>query len=119
LWNSYCLVKFLACGLQACQCGAAMIGPRSRLDKTRPGWQFRAADEACAREATVTDERIVKLEMLAAEQERVVEDLSAAIAGWWREIDRLRKALEARTGELRALEARAAGDTPVTRPPHW
>lgn len=67
----------------------------------------------------MTDERIVKLEMLAAEQERVVEELSAAIAGQWREIDRLRKALEALTGELRALEERAAGDTPVTKPPHW
>ena len=67
----------------------------------------------------MTDERIVKLEMLAAEQERVVEELSAALAGQWREIDRLRKALEALTGELRALEERAAGDTPVTKPPHW
>lgn len=67
----------------------------------------------------MTDERIMKLEMLAAEQERVVEELSAAIAGQWREIDRLRKAVEALTGGLRALEDRAAGDTPVTRPPHW
>ena len=65
------------------------------------------------------DIRIFKLETHAAEQERVVEDLSSALAEQWREIDRLRRALEALTGVLRALEERAGGDTPVTKPPHW
>ena len=65
------------------------------------------------------DIRIVKLETHAAEQERVVEDLSSAIAEQWREIDRLRRALEALTGEFRALEERTGGDTPVTKPPHY
>jgi SlyX protein len=65
------------------------------------------------------DDRLTRLEVLAAEQERVIEELSGQLAEQWKEIEALRKKLDALTRRLLELEEQAAPEVPVTRPPHW
>jgi len=64
-------------------------------------------------------DRLTHLEMLAAEQDRTVEELSGQIAAQWKEIEMLRQKLDLLTSRLVEVEANAAPDVPVTRPPHW
>jgi SlyX protein len=68
---------------------------------------------------TAPDDRLIALEMRAAEQERTIEDLSGQIAAQWKVIDRLQHKLDALTERFLALEEQAAPDIPVTKPPHW
>lgn len=65
------------------------------------------------------EERITQLEMLAAEQEKTIGELSAEIAGQWRTIEKLQKKLDTLTERFLALEEQTAPDVPVTKPPHW
>jgi len=65
------------------------------------------------------DERLVDLEVLAAEQERTIAELSEQIAQQWKTIGELRRKLDALTDRFLALEEQTAPDIPVTRPPHW
>lgn len=67
----------------------------------------------------MNEDRLETLEILAAEQEKTIEELSAQFADQWAAIDRLQKRLDALTERFLALEERAAPDTPVTKPPHW
>ncbi|MBB2972192.1 SlyX family protein [Mesorhizobium sp. RMAD-H1] len=64
-------------------------------------------------------ERIVELEIRAAEQEKTIEELSSQIAEQWKTIEALRKKLDALTNRFLVLEEQAAPDIPVTKPPHW
>lgn len=64
-------------------------------------------------------DRLTQLEMLAAEQDRTIEELSGQVAAQWKEIETLRHKLEVLTKRLVDVEANAAPDIPVTRPPHW
>ncbi len=65
------------------------------------------------------DTRLERLEILAAEQERTIDELSVQIADQWTEIDRLRKKLEALIERFLVLEEHATPSAPVTKPPHW
>ncbi|QDZ00784.1 hypothetical protein FQ775_10510 [Nitratireductor mangrovi] len=65
------------------------------------------------------DDRVARLEMIVAEQERTIEELSGELAEQWKLIERMRKQLERMTERFLALEERAAPDVPITRPPHW
>ena len=67
----------------------------------------------------MSEERIVQLEILAAEQEKTIAELSGQIAEQWKTIDRLQKKLDVLTERFLALEEQAAPDVPVTKPPHW
>ncbi|WP_157019324.1 SlyX family protein [Mesorhizobium xinjiangense] len=64
-------------------------------------------------------ERLARLEMIATEQERTIEELSGQLAAQWTVIDRLEKRLAALTQRLLELEEQNAPDVPVTRPPHY
>ena len=64
-------------------------------------------------------DRLTDLEMLAAEQERTIAELSAQIAEQWKTIEILRKTLERLTDRLLSLEEQTAPDIPIARPPHW
>jgi len=64
-------------------------------------------------------DRLTQLEMLTAEQDRTIEELSGQIAAQWKEIEMLRKKLDLMTSRLLEVEANAAPDVPITRPPHW
>lgn len=66
-----------------------------------------------------TEERMTELEMLAAEQEKTIAELSDQIAGQWTTIERLQKKLDTLAERFMALEEQTAPDVPVTKPPHW
>ncbi|MDN2566193.1 SlyX family protein [Aquibium sp. A9E412] len=67
----------------------------------------------------MSEERLDRLEMLAAEQERTIETLSGELAKQWETVERLERRLEALARRLVELEERTGADVPVTRPPHW
>lgn len=64
-------------------------------------------------------DRLVALEIRAAEQEKTIEELSGQLAEQWKVIDRLQKKLNALTERFLELEEQASPDIPVTKPPHW
>jgi len=68
---------------------------------------------------SANDERITALEVLAAEQERTIGELSAEIAKAWQAIDVLERKVEAMALRLTGVEEATAPDVPVTKPPHW
>lgn len=63
--------------------------------------------------------RIIQLEILCAEQDKTIQELSAQIAEQWKTIDKMQRKLEALTQRFLALEEQSAPDVPVTKPPHW
>ncbi|MET3661848.1 SlyX family protein [Aquamicrobium ahrensii] len=65
------------------------------------------------------DDRLVALEIRAAEQEKTIEELSGQIAEQWKVIDRLQKKLDALAERFLALEEQATPEIPVNKPPHW
>lgn len=65
------------------------------------------------------EDRLEKLEILTAEQEKTIEELSDQIARQWELIERMQKKLDLLTERFLALEERAAPEIPVTKPPHW
>lgn len=64
-------------------------------------------------------ERLVDLEVLAAEQEKTIAELSGQITEQWKTIEELRRKLDALTDRFLTLEEQTAPEIPVTRPPHW
>jgi SlyX protein len=64
-------------------------------------------------------DRIAQLEMLLAEQERTIEELSGEIARQGQVIEKMQKKLDALTHRFLALEEQTAPDVPVTKPPHY
>ncbi len=68
---------------------------------------------------STTEERITGLEVLAAEQERTIAELSQQLTEQWKTIEALRRKLDALTDRFLALEEQTAPDVPVTKPPHW
>lgn len=69
--------------------------------------------------STDHEDRIARLEMLVAEQERTIAELSDQLAEQWATVDRMRKKLDALTERFLALEEQTLPDTPVTKPPHY
>ncbi|SEB62993.1 SlyX protein [Nitratireductor aquibiodomus] len=67
----------------------------------------------------MSEDRITKLEILAAEQEKTIEELSAELTRQWRETEALKKKLDRLSERFMELEEQTAGDVPVTKPPHW
>ena len=65
------------------------------------------------------DDRVTRLEIRAAEQEKTIEELSGQIAEQWKTIEGLRKKLDALTERFLTLEEQVAPEVPVTKPPHW
>ncbi len=63
--------------------------------------------------------RIIQLEILCAEQDKTIHELSAQIAEQWKTIDKMQRKLDALTQRFLALEEQSAPDVPVTKPPHW
>ena len=68
---------------------------------------------------TTSENRLTTLEILMAEQEKTIEELSGQLAEQWRTIERLRKKLDTLTDRFLVLEEQAAPEVPVTKPPHW
>ena len=66
-----------------------------------------------------TTDRLMALEIRAAEQEKTIEELSGEIAAQWKVIERLQKKLDALTNRFLALEEHAAPPIEARKPPHW
>ena len=66
-----------------------------------------------------TDERITRLEMLVAEQERTIAELSEQLNVQWSVNEKMRKKLDALTERFLALEEQTLPEAPVTKPPHY
>ena len=64
-------------------------------------------------------DRLTTLEIRAAEQEKIIEELSGEIAGQWKVIERLQKKLDTLADRFLALEEQTAPGHEVTKPPHW
>jgi len=64
-------------------------------------------------------DRVTTLEIRSAEQEKVIEELSAQLAEQWKTIDRLEKKLAALTNRFLALEEQAAPPIEARKPPHY
>lgn len=67
----------------------------------------------------MTQDRTATLEIVVAEQERTIEELSGEVAAQWKTIERLQKQLDRLTQRFLALEEQTAPEVPITKPPHW
>lgn len=65
------------------------------------------------------DDRISNLEMLVAEQDKTIEEMSDVIARQWVEIETLQRKLEMFEKRFSALEEQSVPETPITKPPHY
>lgn len=63
--------------------------------------------------------RIVQLEIIIAEQDRTIGELSEQVSEQWKTIGKMQRKLDALSERFLALEDRVAPDVPVTKPPHW
>ena len=64
-------------------------------------------------------QRLEALEMHAAHQAQVIDELNAAVAAQWTTIDALRRGLATIAERLESAEARGVGLPPVQKPPHY
>jgi len=67
----------------------------------------------------MTEERIVQLEILVAEQERTIAELSNELAEQWKVVNVLERKLNALINRFLELEEQSAPEVPITQPPHW
>lgn len=67
----------------------------------------------------MTDDRLTALEELTAHQAKTIDELSDQVAGQWKTIEQMRRALERLGERLIGLEERTTEAAPVTRPPHY
>lgn len=65
------------------------------------------------------EERLMKLEELAAHQARVIEELSEQLAAQWKALDQTRVKLDRLTERFLELEETSREAAPITRPPHY
>jgi SlyX protein len=61
--------------------------------------------------------RIDALEIRIAYQDQTIEELNAALASQWREIDRLRREMKLLESEMREAMAATPGDAAAEPPP--
>jgi SlyX protein len=69
--------------------------------------------------STPDEDRLIRLEIIVAEQDRTISELSAEVAEQWKTIERMRKKLDALAERFLELEEQTRPDVPVTKPPHW
>lgn len=85
---------------------------------------FEAKDRICGRLLrepimTTPADRLTTLEIRIAEQDRIIEELSAEIARQWKVIERLQKKLDALTDRFLVLEEQTAPPIEAAKPPHY
>jgi SlyX protein len=64
-------------------------------------------------------DRLDEVEILAAHQARIIEDLNDTVIRQGREIDRLERLVEALVERFRTVEEQVQSGVPVAKPPHW
>lgn len=65
------------------------------------------------------EERLVKLEELAAYQAKVIEELSDQLAEQWKVMEQTRAKLDRLTERFLTLEESSLEAPAITRPPHY
>ena len=65
------------------------------------------------------EQRIMKLEELAAHQARTIDELSSELSNQWTTIDQLQKTLDRLILRFSALEEAGLEAPAITRPPHY
>lgn len=65
------------------------------------------------------EQRIVRLEEQLAYQTETIEELSAAMARQWEELDKARRKLDALAERFLALEEATLPSAEATKPPHY
>jgi SlyX protein len=65
------------------------------------------------------EERLVKLEELAAYQTKVIEELSDQLAEQWKVMEQTRAKLDRLTERFLSLEESSLEAPSITRPPHY
>jgi SlyX protein len=65
------------------------------------------------------EERLVKLEELAAHQAKVIEELSDQLAEQWKVMEQTRAKLDRLTERFLSLEETSLEAPAITRPPHY
>ncbi|MCJ9752693.1 SlyX family protein [Neorhizobium sp. BETTINA12A] len=65
------------------------------------------------------EERLVKLEELAAHQAKVIEELSDQLAEQWKVMEQTRAKLDRLTERFLSLEESSLDAPAITRPPHY
>lgn len=65
------------------------------------------------------EERLVKLEELAAHQAKVIEELSDQLAEQWKVVEQARAKLDRLTERFLTLEETTLDAPAITRPPHY
>ena len=65
------------------------------------------------------DDRLTRLEIAVAVQEKTIGELSAEVSEQWKTIEGMRRKLDALAERFLELEEQNRPETPVTRPPHW
>lgn len=66
-----------------------------------------------------TEDRIVELEILNAEQTRLTEELSSLVAKQQDQIDALERRLDILVTRFVVVEEQVQPDIPVDKPPHY
>ncbi|KAB1089052.1 SlyX family protein [Neorhizobium galegae] len=65
------------------------------------------------------EERLVKLEELAAHQAKVIEELSDQLAEQWKVMEQTRAKLDRLTERFLSLEESSLDAPAITKPPHY
>ncbi len=65
------------------------------------------------------DERLMKLEELAAYQAKVIDELSDQLAEQWKVVEQTRAKLDRLTERFLSLEESSLEAPAITRPPHY
>ena len=65
------------------------------------------------------EQRIMKLEELAAHQARTIDELSTELANQWTLVDQLQKKLDRLTERFSTLEEASLEAPAITPPPHY
>ncbi|MGV3553552.1 SlyX family protein [Rhizobium sp.] len=65
------------------------------------------------------EQRIMKLEELAAHQARTIDELSTELANQWKTVDQMQKTLSRLTERFSALEEASLEAPAITKPPHY
>ncbi len=65
------------------------------------------------------EERLVKLEELAAHQAKVIDELSDQLAEQWKVVEQTRAKLDRLTERFLTLEETTLDAPAITRPPHY
>ncbi|WP_306836418.1 SlyX family protein [Neorhizobium huautlense] len=69
--------------------------------------------------AVSNEDRLIKLEELAAHQAKVIEELSDQLAEQWKVVEQTRAKLDRLTERFLSLEETTLDAPAITRPPHY